>query len=68
MRDAFIGADELVDEVLRALARGKHDVTVPRRYAGVYLLRSLFPGPMRRKMGEVKMQPVRHLRAGEETK
>ena len=51
----FIKPDELAAEVLRALDRGETDITVPRSYSGIYLLRSLFPKMMRDKMGRVKM-------------
>ncbi len=51
----FMTAEEFARQTLAALARGEADVVIPRRYRGVLLLRALFPGPMRRVMGRVKL-------------
>ena len=42
-RSSFIEPESFADTVLRALARGATEVTVPRHYWGVYLIRLLLP-------------------------
>jgi short-subunit dehydrogenase len=37
----------LVEAILQALARGKHEITFPRPIAAAYAVRALFPGLMR---------------------
>jgi short-subunit dehydrogenase len=47
-RRMMIEPERLVDEVLAALARGKHELTVPRLVGASYVVRALAPGFMRR--------------------
>lgn len=47
-RRMMIEPDRLVDEVMDALARGRHELTVPRLVAASYVVRALAPGFMRR--------------------
>lgn len=42
--------DVLVDAVVDALARGKREITVPKRFAAAYAVRALAPGFMRRNV------------------
>jgi short-subunit dehydrogenase len=51
----FMSPERFACETLEALARGEEDVVIPRRFRGVLVLRTLFPGLMRRIMGRVKM-------------
>jgi short-subunit dehydrogenase len=51
----FMKAERFASETLKALGRGEADVVIPRRFRAVLLLRALFPGPMRRVMGRVKL-------------
>jgi len=44
----MIGPERVVDATMDALARGKHEVTVPRFIAASYIVRALAPGFMRR--------------------
>jgi uncharacterized protein len=38
----------LVDAVIEALARGKREITVPRRFASAYVVKAIAPGLLRR--------------------
>jgi len=40
----------LVDAVLKALAEGKHQITVPGRLATAYVVKAIAPGFMRRNV------------------
>jgi short-subunit dehydrogenase len=40
----------LVDAIIKALARGKHEITVPRRLATAYIVRAIAPGFLRRSV------------------
>jgi short-subunit dehydrogenase len=42
--------DVLVDDVVKALARGKHQITVPSRLAVAYLVKAAAPGMLRRSV------------------
>lgn len=42
--------EPLVDAIIRALARGKHEVTFPRRIAAAYVVRALAPEFLRRNV------------------
>ena len=42
--------ERLVDAMLRALARGDRELTVPRRFAAGYVVQALAPGFMRRQV------------------
>ena len=55
----FIEADEFVRQMLRALARGENEVTLPRRYGWVPLLRSAFPRLVGRGIARVKLGALR---------
>jgi len=54
-RSSFIEVDEFCDTVLRALARGAFEVTVPRRFGFIYLIRLLFPGFLRRQTAAIRL-------------
>jgi short-subunit dehydrogenase len=47
-RRMMIKPEQVVDAVVDALARGKHEITVPRFIATGYVVRTLAPGFMRR--------------------
>jgi short-subunit dehydrogenase len=47
-RRGMLAPETVVDAMFEGLRRGRHEVTVPRRLAGVYVLRALFPGIVRR--------------------
>ena len=51
----FIEVDAFCKTVLGALARGAFEVTVPRRFGLVYLLRLLFPGLLRRQTSRLRL-------------
>lgn len=42
--------DVLVDALFEALAKGKRDITVPKRFAAAYAVRAVAPGVMRRSV------------------
>ena len=42
--------EQLVDAVMKALAQGKHEITVPRNLAVAYVVRAIAPGFMRRNV------------------
>jgi hypothetical protein len=44
----MIEPEKVIDAIIDALARGKHEITVPRFIAMGYLVRLLAPGFMRR--------------------
>lgn len=52
---AFIEVEDFCETVLAALARGAFEVTVPRRFGLVYLIRLLFPGLMRRQTAAIRL-------------
>ena len=52
-RRAMVEPEALVDAILEALAKGKHDLTYPRRLGVAYIVRALFPGFMRRQVKRV---------------
>lgn len=54
-RNSFIEVDEFCETVLAALARGAYEVTVPRKFGLVYLVRLLFPGMMRRQTAAIRL-------------
>jgi short-subunit dehydrogenase len=54
----MIPAERVVDAVIRALARGKHEVTVPRLIAAGYVVRALAPGFMRRNTKRTTIDAV----------
>jgi short-subunit dehydrogenase len=47
-RRMMIEPEVLIDAILRALAQGKREITVPRGIAAAYLIRALAPGILRR--------------------
>lgn len=51
----FIEPDVFAAAVLRALARGAHECTVPRRVAVAYLVRLLAPGLFRRMTARLRL-------------
>ena len=53
VRRSMVEPDGLVDAVLRALSRGRREITYPRRIAAGYLVRALAPGFMRRQVKRV---------------
>lgn len=56
---SFIEPEQFVAGMLEALRRGEREVTLPRRYGWVPLLRALFPGFIGRSIARVKLAPLR---------
>jgi short-subunit dehydrogenase len=50
--------EKLVDEIIKALARGKHEVTYPRGIAAGYIVRALAPGFMRKQVKRVTLNAI----------
>ncbi len=61
-KKSFIEVEEFCDTVLAALGRGAFEVTVPRRFGLVYLIRLLFPGMMRRQTSAIRLPVLPDLR------
>jgi len=55
IRNTFIEPAAFTRTVLRALERGRFEVTVPERYAFAYLARLLFPGFHRRMTAQLRL-------------
>ncbi len=51
----MLDPEGLVDSILRALAKGKRDITYPRRIAAGYLVRALAPGFFRSQVKRVTL-------------
>lgn len=51
----FISAEEVAERTLRALARGKRSVTIPRAYGAMSLLRALAPGAIGRAVARTRL-------------
>lgn len=49
-RRSMVDPEDLVDAILSALSRGKHEITYPRAIAAAYAVRGLAPGFMRRQV------------------
>lgn len=62
-KNSFIEVEEFCDTVLAALERGAYEVTVPRRFGLIYLLRLLFPGMMRRQTAAIRLPILPDLRS-----
>lgn len=56
---SMLEPEKLVDAILAALAKGKHELTYPRRIAAGYLVQALAPGFMRRQVKRVTIEAVR---------
>lgn len=54
-KNSFIEVEEFCDTVLAALARGAYEITVPRRFGLVYLIRLLFPGMIRKQTAAIRL-------------
>lgn len=54
----MVEPESLVDAVLRALARGRHELTWPRFIRAGYLVQALFPGFMRRQLKRSTLEAV----------
>jgi len=54
----IIQPERVVDAVIHALARGKHEITVPRMIAAGYVVRTLAPGFMRRNTKRATLDAV----------
>jgi 3-oxoacyl-[acyl-carrier protein] reductase len=54
----MIPPERVVDAVIRALARAKHEITVPRLIAAGYVVRTLAPGFMRRNTKRATIDAV----------
>jgi len=54
----IIQPERVVDAVIHALARGKHEITVPRMIAAGYIVRALAPGFMRRNTKRATIDAV----------
>lgn len=61
-KNSFIEVEEFCATVLAALARGAYEVTVPRRFGLIYLLRLLFPGMMRKQTAAIRLPILPDLR------
>jgi len=57
----FIEAPEFSRQVLRALERGQHEVTVPRYVGIAYAIRALFPAFHRRMTARLRLPVLRDL-------
>jgi hypothetical protein len=57
----FIDAPEFSRQVLRALERGQHEVTVPRYVNIAYAIRALFPALHRRITARLRLPVLRDL-------
>ena len=55
---AMIPPERVVDAVIRALAHGKHEITVPQIIAAAYVVRTLAPGFMRRNTKRATIDAV----------
>jgi hypothetical protein len=60
---SYVEPPEFVRQVLAALARGRHEVTVPRYVALGYLVRALFPGFYRRMTARLRLPVLPDLTA-----
>jgi short-subunit dehydrogenase len=56
----------LVDEIIRALARGKHEMTYPRGISTGYIVRALAPKFMRRQVRRVTLDAIAKQRRRDE--
>ena len=56
---SMLEPERLVDAILAALAKGKHELTYPRRIAAGYLVQALAPGFMRRQVKRVTIEAVK---------
>ena len=54
----MIEPEQVIDAIIDALARGKHEITVPRFIATGYLVRVLAPGFMRRNTKRTTIDAV----------
>lgn len=63
-RRLMIEPERVVDAVVSALARGKHEITVPRMIAAGYIVRTLAPGFMRRNTKRSTIDAVARRRKG----
>jgi short-subunit dehydrogenase len=54
--------DVLVDAVFDALARGKREITIPRRFAAAYAVRAIAPGFMRRNVKRTTLDAMKEVR------
>lgn len=57
-RRSMIAPEPVVDGVIRALAHGRHEITVPRAIAAGYVVRALAPGFMRRNVKRTTIDAV----------
>ena len=62
---SMIEPEVLVDAVIKALAQGKHQITVPGRLAAAYIVKALAPGFLRRS---VKRNTIEALAKSQEAK
>ena len=46
----MMDVDPLIDGIMKALARGKHEITVPWKPAAGYIVRAIAPRFMRRNL------------------
>ncbi len=63
-RRMMIEPERVVDAVVSALARGKHEITVPRMIAAGYIVRTLAPEFMRRNTKRTTIDAVARRRKG----
>jgi short-subunit dehydrogenase len=60
----FVAAEELVDAIVSALARGRRTLTFPRWIASGYLVQALAPGFMRRQIRRTTLDALARARGG----
>ncbi len=61
----MVEPEKLVDEVIRALRRGRRELTYPRFIALAYRVQALFPGFMRRQLRRTTLEALRRREAAE---
>jgi short-subunit dehydrogenase len=53
--------EKLVGEIVRALRKGRHEITYPRGIRAAYIVRALAPGFMRRQMKRVTLDAMKKM-------
>ncbi|MBI4518504.1 MAG: SDR family oxidoreductase [Deltaproteobacteria bacterium] len=61
-RRSMIEPAPLIEAIMKALARGQHDITVPRAITAGYIVRALAPGLMRRNVKRMVLDATKPAR------
>ena len=61
-RRSMLEPEELVDAIVDALARGKREITVPRRFATAYVVKAIAPGFVRRNVKRSTLDALKKMR------